>query len=549
MQEFRIQIGQYSAEYGGGGGAVVNVLTKSGTNAFHGSAWEFVRNSDFDARNFFLKPTQSISALHQNQFGVAGGGPIIKNKTFFFGDFDLTRIHQGQFATGNVPTDAERNGDLSALAKKLTDPTTKQPFAGNAIPASMLNPISLAFLKYYPEPNNSNPTQNYTNNLAAISNSNNYLIKIDHNISAGESLMGHYGSQSNDRYTPLTFPDVGGQSQPQRFQNSLLTLSSTFSPTLLNEAHFSYSRTINRTAGQNTGDPIAADAGVPFAPTSGLNAGFPESLGIGSSTISSLSEGQPWFLTVNTFEWYDGITWVHGNHSIKAGADVRRIRADAAIGTHQNNAYTFSGQFTGDGYADFLLGDPSAATLVLSPNQEGRFRTTSQGYYVTDDWKVFPSLTVNIGLRYEYSSPPVELSGLTPIFSPAIGGLLFPSQNTTAVPWYQANRPNLPVGLLNRNSEFTPDKNNLAPRFGFAWRPTKSDATVIRGGYGWYYSSPSTINIVQNSQTGPPSQYWASYSSAVNTPTLGYGGLAGVPPSQALNTATFGLLTGPESHF
>ena len=369
VQEFRIQIGQYSAEYGAGGGAVVNVVTKSGTNAFHGAAWEFVRNNAFDARNFFLKPNQDIAALHQNQFGVAGGGPIIKNKTFFFGNIDLTRIRQGQFATGNVPTDAQRTGDLSGFTKKLVDPTSGQQFAGNLIPTSQINPISAALLKYYPEPNASNPTQNYSNNLSAVNDSDNYLIKIDHSISPGESLMGRYGSQSNDRYIPLTFPTVGGQRQPQRFQNAVLSLTSSITPSLLNEAHFSYSRTINRTAGQNTGDPIAANAGIPFAATSGPNAGFPESIGIGSSAISGLSEGQPWYLTVNTFQWYDGITWIHGSHSVKAGVDIRRMRADAAIATHQNNAYTFSGQFSGDGFADFLLGNPSSESLVLAPNQ------------------------------------------------------------------------------------------------------------------------------------------------------------------------------------
>ena len=187
VQEFRIQIGQYSAEYGAGGGAVVNVVTKSGTNAFHGAAWEFVRNNAFDARNFFLKPNQDIAALHQNQFGVAGGGPIIKNRTFFFGNIDLTRIRQGQFATGNVPTDAQRTGDLSGFTKKLVDPTSGQQFAGNLIPASQINPISAALLKYYPEPNASNPTQNYSNNLSAVNDSDNYLIKIDHSISPARS--------------------------------------------------------------------------------------------------------------------------------------------------------------------------------------------------------------------------------------------------------------------------------------------------------------------------------------------------------------------------
>ncbi len=548
-REFNIQIGQYSAEYGAGGGAVVNVVTKSGTNDIHGAAWEFVRNSALDARNFFLRPTQSISALHQNQFGAAGGGPIIRNKTFFFGNVDITRISQGQLGSGNVPTAAQRAGDLSSISKAIKDPLTGAPFPGNILPVSRISSVSAALEKYYPDPNGSNPVQNFVENLAARANSDNYLIKVDHSFSAGQNLMGRYGSQSNDRYTPLTFPTIGGQKQPQRFQNALLSLTSAFSPTFLNEAHFSYSRTVNRTQGQNTGNPIAANAGVPFAPTSGLNSGFPESISLGTSAISSLSEGQPWFLTVNTFQWYDGITWIHGNHSVKAGADIRRIRADALIATHQNNGYTFSGQFTGDGFADFLLGVPSTETLVLAPNQEGRFRTTAQAYYVLDSWKATPSLTFNMGLRYEYYAPPVELSGLTPLFDLKSGGLLFPNQNTTALPWYQANRPDLPVGKLNRNSEFSPDKNNFAPRFGFAWRPLKNENTVVRGGYGWYYGAPPTINLVQNAQTGPPSQFWVTYTSALTNPTLNYGGQIGVSPDQALKTATFGLLSGPEGHF
>jgi outer membrane receptor protein involved in Fe transport len=438
VQEFRMQIGQYSAEFGGGGGAVINVITKSGTNEFHGAAWEFVRNSDFDARNFFLNPTQPIAALHQNQFGVAGGGPIIKNKTFFFADADITRISQGQYGSGDVPTDAERNGNLSAISKTIKNPATHAPFPGNIIPVTSISPISAALGKYYPEPNNSNPLQDFSNNLAATNNSSNYLVKIDHNFTDTESLMGRYGSQSVDRYTPGAFPTVGGQIQPQQFQNAVLGLTSTFSPTLLNEGHFSYGRTINRTQGQNTGDPIAADAGIPNTPTSGLNAGFPETLSVGGSSINGLSEGQPWFLTVNTFEWSDGITWIHNAHSVKAGVDVSRTRADALIATHQNNQYTFSGQFTGDGFADFLLGDPSTELLALQPNQAGRFRTTAQSYYVLDDWKVAPSFTMNFGLRYEYYSPADELSGLTPIFDLGLGGgaggLLYPEQNTTALP-------------------------------------------------------------------------------------------------------------------
>src|SRR5581483_5359629 len=240
---------------------------------------------------------------------------------------------------------------------------------------------------------------------------------------------------------------------------------------------------------------------------------------------------------------------IRGSHTLKAGADVRRNRGDAAIATHANNDYTFSGQFTGDGFADFLLGYPSSETLVLAPNQTARLRNTEMAVYALDDWKLSPKLTLNFGLRYEYNTPPIELSGLTSLFNPATGGLLFPEQGGSAVAWFQQNRPDIAAGLLDRQSMFLPDRNNLAPRFGFAWRPWGKSSTVVRGGYGIFYSSPPILNLAQNAVSGPPAQLWANYASSVDKPTLTYGGAVGVPTDQALRTATFGVITGPEARF
>lgn len=556
VQEFKMQVGQYSAEFGAGGGAVINVVTRSGTNEFHGAAWEFLRNDFFDARNFFLRPDQDIATLRQNQFGVAAGAPIIKNRTFIFGNIDITRIRQGSFRTGNVPTDQLKLGDFSNYPVKIIDPLspTRQPFAGNIIPQDRINPISAGILNYYPAANNSaNPLQNYVNNLASKDDMDNYLIKVDHRLSEMHNLMGRYGSQERDRFSPGTFANVGGQSQPQRFQNSLLKLTSSFSPTFLNEAHFSYGRSINRTKGQNAGDPIASEIGVPFAPTSSFGAGFPQNINIGSSLITGIGETQPWFLTVNTFQWYDGITWVRGAHTLKAGADIRRTRSDVTFNTHGNGNYTFTGQFTGDGFADFLLGYPGSMILALKESDPARFRRTQQAYYVTDDWKISSNLTLTMGLRYEFNAIPRELKGLTPMFDPSLGngrgGLLFPKQNTEAILWFQANRPDLAVGLMDRETLFKSDKNNFAPRIGFAWRPFGNNNTVVRGGYGIYYSSAQLNNIIQNSVTGPPAQLWPTYQSDPTKPTLNYGGKIGTSPDQALLTTTFGVLTGPENKF
>src|SRR5581483_10665804 len=204
VQEFKIQVGQYSAEYGAGGGAVINVVTKSGTNELHGALWEFVRNDAFDARNFFLRPSDRIAPLHQNQFGGAGGGPLIKNRTFIFANFDFTRIRRGLFRSAVAPTAAEKNGDLSAFGKTIFDPLNRDaqgnrlPFPNAQIPRQRMDPISVNLLKLYPDPNFPDPLRNFITSPSSIDDLNNYLGRIDHRLSDQHNLYFRYGVA--DRY-------------------------------------------------------------------------------------------------------------------------------------------------------------------------------------------------------------------------------------------------------------------------------------------------------------------------------------------------------------
>jgi hypothetical protein len=550
IQEFSIQVGQYSAEFGSGGGAVINVVTKSGTNQLHGTLWEFLRNDQFDARNFFLTPTQSIAPLRRNQFGVAVGGPIIKNKMFLFGNYDGSRVRQGAFRTGLVPTAAQMSGNFAGFSKTIKDPQTGVPFPNNIIPTARLDRITQNLVKYYAAPNNPNPAQNFTANVSSANDYDSGLFRFDYRINNKNDLMVRYGIQDIYQYTPGTFPTVGGLIIPQKPQNLAANLTTILTSNLLNEFRASYGRQIHRQRGQNSGNPIAANAGVPFAPTSGNGAGFVESLSLGNTSFSSLSEQQPWFLTVNTFQWYDAITWSKGKHNFKGGADIRRHRADAFLGTRLNNGYTFSGQFSGDGFSDFLLGNMSSSSIALAPNDTGRFRRTMTSFYFLDDWKVSPKLTLNLGIRYEYAQIPKELGGLTPMFDPSLangqGGLRFPKQNKTAEAFYKNVRPDLGFGYMDRETLFTPDKNDFAPRFGFAYRPFGGNKTVVRGGYGIFVSSPQLMNLIQNSVTGPPSQLWAGYTSEITRPTLTWAGDIN-NPNGSLATAIFGLLTGPQN--
>lgn len=552
VQEFSVQVGQYSAEFGSGGGAVINVVTKSGSNQFHGTAWEFLRNDNLDARNFFLRPDQTIAPLARNQFGVAAGGRIIKDRMFIFGNYDGTRTRQGLLRAGMVPSRAQIAGNFAGFNKTIRDPQTGQPFPGNVIPTARLDPISQALARYYPEANNPSTVANYSVNVSSKANVNSGIMRWDYRLTNKHDLSARYAMQDIDNYTPGTFPDVGGLLVPQRPQNLTLNLTSIITPRFLNEFRASYGRQTHRQRGQNSGNPIAANAGIPFAPRSGPGAGFVESIGLGNTAFSGLGEQQPWFLTVNTFQWYDGITWSQGKHNIKAGVDIRRHRADAFLGTRLNNQYSFSGQFTGDGFTDFLLGNMASSSIALAENETGRFRRTMMAFYVLDDWKVSPKLTLNIGLRYEYAQIPRELGGLTPSFDPTLangqGGLRFPSHNKTAAPFYQNVRPDLGFGFLDRETLFRPDKNNFAPRFGFAYRPFGGNKTVVRGGYGIFYSSAQLMNLVQNAVTGPPAQLWAGYVSAVDRPTLTWAGDI-ANPQGSLATAVFGLLTSPENQW
>ncbi|MFN0165190.1 MAG: carboxypeptidase regulatory-like domain-containing protein [Bryobacteraceae bacterium] len=566
VREFKSQVGQYSAEFGAGGGAVISVVTKSGTNDIHGTVWHFLRNDITDSRNFFLTPTQNKAPIRRNQYGFVLGGPVLiprlyngKDKTFFFASYEGNRLSRSFFRSGVAPTAEMLQGNFTDYARlrpvTLLDPFTKAPYPNNVIPSSQLSPISLALARYWDAPNNpANPRQSWVANLAGRDNADSFQVRGDHRINQGNEIFGRYNSTEVDRFTPGTFPRAGGVVQPQRFQNAALGLTSNLRPNLLNEFRFAFNRATNRSRGQNNGTPVAADAGVPFAYRDPLRAGFISGMGLGNSLVTGISEGGlPWFLTVNQFQFWDGITWVRGRHNLKAGADVSRIRSDAFLGTHGNGNYTFDGRHTGDGFADFLLGYPSSAILQLVPNETGRFRRTSYAFYFLDDWKVNSRLTLNIGVRYEYRTPPLEKGGLSSIFDPTlangVGGLAFPNNNTTAVDFYRTFRPDLGVRLLDRNTMTLPDKNNFAPRFGFAFRPLGNTKLVVRGGYGWYYSSPAFNNIVQNSLTAPPAQQWPTYASATDRPTVNWGGNIGTPISEALKTATFGVITGPEQKF
>jgi carboxypeptidase family protein len=566
VQEFKIQIGQYSAEFGTGGGAVINVATKSGSNELHGSAFEFLRNQIFDARNFFARnqagptgqdiPDTARSPLRRNQFGGSVGGPVIKNKVFFFGNYDGTRYRAPGTAVATVPTDAEKGGDLSAFGKTLTNPFTGLPFTGGIIPASQTSPISTKVLAYYPEPTSSALVGNYVRSFSNQINQDSFLARVDYSLSEKNALMIRYGYQNFSQIYPGTFPLVGGSQNPERFQNGAMTLTSSITPHFLNEFRFGYNRWNNFSEGQNRGKPIDQELGIKLYTSEPFDQGFPGGISFGNSTISGVGESDPFLVLTNTFQFYDGVTWIHGAHTVKAGASMMRNRGITDCVVHGNGVYSFSGQYTGDGFADFLLGYPNSYLVSTSPSARIHVFQTQMAYYVLDDWKVTPKLTLNAGLRYEWEQYPWDTTGASAIFDPTlrgptgvVGGLRYPKQNKTAEPFYTQVRPDLPFGFLNRKSALLSDKNNFAPRFGFAYRPFDNTRTVIRGGYGWFYASPQNNNIEGNLDFTVPTYVTPSWFGNPTVPNLTWNGIPGVAPADLVKSLTFSGLTGPETQF
>ena len=541
VQEFRVQVGQYPAEFGGGGGAVVNVITKSGTNQFHGALFEFLRNDKLDAKNFF---GTSKAPLRRNQFGGSVGGPIRKDKTFFFANYDGTRERRGLTRTGFAPTEAMKNGDLSGLGKAINDPLTGQPFPGAIIPANRIDSISKGLLAYYPSPNNlANPQQNYAANPASSLDSDSVLARLDHQWNANNLITGRYVLEDIDRVLPGTFPLVGGQLSPNNYQNVSVGWTSTISPRFLNEVRYGYNRVRIVNTGQNTGSSISQDLGLFFAAKDEIGKGFVESIGISNSLVTGLGEANPFNSSTNSHQFLDNLTYLRGKHTFKTGADLRWTDAFVVLATHANGAYSFDGQYTRDGFGDFLLGAPSRMLIQAVPNANADYSQRTVAFYFLDEWKVTPKLSLNVGIRYEYGQFPVEKTGSNSIFDPNLvkgdvrGGLAYPKQNTRAQDFYTNQRPDLPFRLLDRDAINLSDKNNFAPRIGLAYSPTGSGKTVIRLGYGWYYGQTELMDLINDSLSNPPSAQWPTFIGNPGVPNLNYNGDRSIDPNDYLRTS------------
>lgn len=486
IQEFSVLTSNYSAEYGKTSGGVVNAITRSGTNAFHGSAYEFLRNSKLDARNFFEDPTQPKAPFKRNQFGGAIGGPIINNRTFFFADFEGIRQSKGIAVVDTVPSAAARVGLLCSNPQGA-DPsnpcTTTQLQPGPNTDANGVDLKAKTYLALFPAPNGAilgnGDTAEFTFAGQQVINENFVTTRIDHKFSSKDSLFGTY---LFDR-TPYSAPDGMNNVELGSLSSRQIVAAEenhSFTQTFVNALRFGFNHeAVNNNQSLKAINPVASDGSL--ASFAGRDAAQVQISG--TSLMPGGVGGLPTYLyRWNSYQFYDDAFFNRGTHSVKFGVAVERMLLQATALTDPSGIWQF-----GD-VQQFLQNNPSrfqgGIVSTLSPRD---LRQTIFGGYVQDDWRWRPNLTLNLGLRYEMASIPTE-----------IHGKLANLRNLT-----DAN-PHLGDPFFNSN----PTSKNFEPRIGFAWDPFRNGKMAIRGGAGLFDVLPLPYQfILLVTQSAPFFQY------------------------------------------
>ena len=494
LSEFKVQTSTYSADYGGAPGGQINMLTKSGTNTLHGTLWEFNRNDQL-TQSYDAIAGKSVTSprLNRNQFGANAGGPVFlpkiyngKNRTFFFFNWESGYAAQGASPQYRiVPTVAQRNGDFSALSIKLKDPLNIG-IVNNVIPKAFLSPQTLAFLQYEPLPNTSNGVFNYvTTAQSAVSRQKNFTGRVDQVLSSKDQIAGRY--VFNDTYE-AQIPIWGHDERNNlgRTQNVSISWTRTISPNIVNEARGGWHRFNEAEVFGTTNDAsfdVAGKMGLP------LVSRLPEEYGPPSISVSGPDGSYdlynlqrqigPRVRSNSIAPFTDTLSWQKGKHFLRFGAELDRRGVTFGQARAPRGAFTFDGTYTGSAAGDFLLGYIRSASV--NPT---RTSTDLSNYWtavsVNDEWKVTSRLTMTFGLRYDYFQRYKQSDDK--FVNIEQNGFVIADTVTTKTSKYGREL-------------MAPDKNNFGPRFGFAWRPAIAGETVVRGGYGIYYT-PQISNAI-----------------------------------------------------
>jgi len=521
IQEFKIQKSQYPAEFGGKASALVNVATKSGGNAFHGTIFEFLRNDIFDAKNFFDDPNAPIPPLRLNQYGGTLGGPLKRDRAFFFANYEGQRIRRSITKTFTVPTEAMRSGDFSGLPP-IFDPSStnlltgqRASFPANQIPSGQIDPIARAFLAKVPLPNRSGTTQNLAVSEKETTDMDQFNGRVDHRLSNQDSVFGRFSIYNVNTFQPFGTSTLNeslipgfGRTVSTKTYNLALNYSHFFSTNVLNEIRFGYLDVSGGQSSTNTADNFAVRAGLRGINPDSRDAGYPQMTFAGVQ--STMGDPTSFVHRANkSFDVYDNFLINRGRHKLKFGASWFHLKFRPADPDTARGSFAFTNRWTssragttdGNAFADFLLGYPTSASVGIGRGQEDS-RTNWIHSYVQDDWEALKGLTINVGVRYEYNQHMREVDNrLSAVDLTMPGGryVIASSKNETLSSAANALLPLLPLPYTSSaeagwdRSLLRPSYRRYAPRFGLAWTLPGQQTTVIRAGYGvflnqWAYS-------------------------------------------------------------
>ena len=557
IQEFRTEENSMSAEFGRGG-AAVNVVLKSGTNRVHGGAYEFIRNDVLDARNYFASPPPSPKpGFKRNQFGFFLGGPIKKDKTFIFGDYEGSRVREALTSVSTVPNAAERAGDFTdrltgdtfspcanpAPSELFDTGTIFDPFSThnytcinggtvslrnpissnnqlNVIPPNMLNTTGQNIVALYPMPNAAGLVNNYLSNPNRVNDQDSFDIRFDHHFREQDQIFVGYSFGDVRSVRPGPLGDLGGADccpsrDKTRSQHTSLGWTHTFSGHLLNDAHGGFFRYAVNALPLLFGKDLSAQVGIPFANRGDVNSSGLSFIDVSGFTSLGDSLWTPEHAFENIYQIADTVTWVRNKHSFKFGVDFRRQQRNFFQLTASRGQFSFPGGYTadlststgGNGVADLLLGIPnSSGQDFLTGLYPTRYWDLAE--FLQDDYHIRPNLTLNIGLRYEVTSPA----------NGRVGN--FDLERAVVVNSYGQNA--VPHAGVNF------DKSDWAPRVGLAWSPQKN--TVVHSAFGIFYSSEG--NIFDDLGLNPPQLAFTSHFFNVGqVPSAGQFISAGFSPN------------------
>jgi len=499
IEEFKLSTSAYGAELGRASGGVVNVQTKAGTNAWHLTLFEFLRNDALDARNYFAQTKQPY---RRNQFGTVFSGPIVKDRTFFLFNYEGNRIRRTDTARARVPTLLERNGNFSETSTPLRDPLTGLPFQGNLIPPNRINTVAKNIASFYPEPNVPlNAGSNYTGNARAIRDFDIYTGRIDHRMSDNHSIFGRFTWQDtyevqNNFDTGATLPRQGNTFFQPLGRNLAISDTYVISPTMVNEFRVGFNRLLGGIFDETYLHDYAKELGVTGVQSSffpnPLRFGWPRASVTGYSSIGTTGFSAQ-DRKDNTWHWYDMLAVTKGNHQMKIGGEVRTYFLNIFIDSSPNGNFTFDGRYSNQPFADMLLGYASRTQRTVG-NSYTQNRSRAFSAFFQDDWKVTPTLTLNLGVRYEMQTRSINVlkdnERNFAVFDPKTAQIVISGRTGAqtfrhpitgeAIVLQGGESLGYPDGLYEN------DLNNYAPRFGFAWSP-KFMKTVIRGGLGIFF--------------------------------------------------------------